>query len=56
MFAEPVDEPVGEAPVVGELSVQIPISEPVHYNLSPRVLQEVNWESSWPSNGEAINE
>jgi hypothetical protein len=56
MFAEPVGEPVGEAPVVGELPVQIPISEPVHYNLSPRVLQEVNWESSWPSNGETINE
>jgi hypothetical protein len=52
MFAEPV----GEAPVVGEAPIQIPISEPVHYNLSPRVLQEVNWESSWPSNGEAINE
>ena len=55
-IVEPVGEPVDEAPVVGELPVQIPISEPVHYNLSPRVLQEVNWESSWPSNGEAINE
>ena len=48
------EAPVSEAPVSEALAntvqippIQIPISEPIQYNLSPRV-QEVNWENSWP--------